>query len=116
MTFEIKISREEPLPKGTYRSVLQSVNLRDTRYGEKLMFAFEVTEHKAEVVGWAKPSSHPNSNACLYSTGINPEIKSMASWGPEDVEGRECLLKLDVYMNSEGRKKNKIVEVLPIKE
>jgi hypothetical protein len=113
MAFEVKVPREEPLPKGPYPGVLQNVVLKDTRYGEKLMFEFGVPEYGAEVIGWAKPSSHPDSNCHRWSTTLNPEIKNKISWGPEDVEGRECLLELDVYTNSEGKKKNKVAGVLP---
>ena len=58
MSFDITFGRGEPLPPGRYRGVLESVDLVDTRYDEKLKFVFKVPDHGAEVVGWAKPSTH----------------------------------------------------------
>jgi len=52
MSFDITFGRGEPLPPGRYRGVLESVDLVDTRYDEKLKFVFQVPDHGAEVVGW----------------------------------------------------------------
>jgi hypothetical protein len=115
MGFDITFGRGEPLPPGRYRSVLESVDLVDTRYDEKLKFVFKVPDHGAEVVGWAKPSNHPRSNAYLYSTALNPAIKTERRFRPEDVVGRECLLDLDIYDGVDG-KKNRIDGILPVEE
>ena len=116
MSFEVTFNRGEPLPPGTYDAVVDSADLKDTRYGEKILFDFAVPEHGARVPGWAKPSSHPKSNCYRWSTAINPAIKANGRFRPEDVVGRKCRLEIDVYMDSEGNKKNRIVQVLPAEE
>ena len=116
MTFDITFEREEPLPPGIYDAVVDSADLRDTRFGEKILFDFTVPEHGARVPGWAKPSNHPKSNAYRWSIAINPAVKANGRFRPEDVVDRKCRLELDVYVNSEGDKKNKIVRVLPAEE
>ena len=67
------------------------------------------------MVGWAKPSAHPRSNAYLYSTALNPAIKTERRFRAEDVVGKECLLDLDIYDSVDG-KKNRIDGILPVEE
>jgi hypothetical protein len=116
MGFDITFGRGEPLPPGIYDAVVDSADLTDTRYGEKILFDFRVPEHGARIPGWARPSAHPKSNAYRWSTAINAAIKANGRFRPEDVVGRKCRLDLDVYVDSEGDKKNKIVRVLPAEE
>ena len=96
MSFEVTFNRGEPLPPGIYDTVVDSTTLKDTRYGEKIMFDFTVPEYGAKVPGWAKPSSHPKSNCYLWSTAINLAIKANGRFRPEYVVGRKCRLDLDV--------------------
>ena len=63
MSFEVTFNREEPLPPGIYDAVVDSADLKDTRYGEKILVGWTVPEHGAKVEGWAKPSSHPSQTA-----------------------------------------------------
>jgi hypothetical protein len=116
MSFDITFDGGEPLPQGIYGAVVDSADLTDTRYGEKILFEFTVLEHGTKVPGWAKPSSHPKSNCYLWSTAINPAIKANGRFRPEDAVGRKCHLELDVYVDSEGSEKNKIIRVLPAEE
>jgi len=116
MSFDITFDGREPLPPGIYGAIVDSADLTDTRYGEKILFEFTLPKHGTKVPGWANPSSHPKSNAYLWSTTLNPSTKDNGRWGPKDVEGRECLLELDIYVDSEGREKNKIVRALPAEE
>src|SRR5215208_5320334 len=116
MSFDITFGRGEPLPPGTYDAIVDSAELKDTRYGEKILFDFTVSEHRTRVLGWAKPSTHPKSNSYRWSTAINAAIKANGRFRPEDVVGRKCRLELDVYVDSEGDQKNKIIRVLPAEE
>ena len=116
MSFDIAFAREDPLPPEIYDAVVDGVDLKDTRYGEKIMFDFAVPEHGAKVAGWAKPSSHHKSNCYLWSTAINPAIKAHGRVRPEDVLGRPCRLELDITESADGEKKNRIIRVLPAEE
>jgi hypothetical protein len=56
------------------------------------------------VVGWAKPSSHPRSNAYLYSTALNPAIKTERRFRPEDVVAKNATHVPDSHLlSSRGR-------------
>jgi hypothetical protein len=116
MSFDITFGRGEPLPPGIYDAVVDSADLKDTRYGEKILVGWTVPEHGAKVEDWAKPSSHPKSNCYLWFTTINPSIKATGRVRPEDILSWPCRLELDVYVDSEGSEKNKIVRVLPAEE
>ena len=116
MSFDITFGRGEPLPPGTYVGVVDSAELKDTRYGEKILVGWEVPKHDARVEGWARPSSHSKSNCYLWFTAINPATKATGRVRPEDILGRSCRLELDVYVDSEGNERNKIIRVLPAEE
>jgi len=51
MSFDITFGRGEPLPPGTYDAIVDSAELKDTRYGEKILFDFTVSEHRTRVLG-----------------------------------------------------------------
>ena len=54
MSFDITFGRGEPLPPDRYRGVLESVELVNTRYDEKLKFVFQYPI--MELRWWAGPS------------------------------------------------------------
>jgi hypothetical protein len=75
------------------------------------MWLFEVPEHNAEVAGFTSLSESTQANAYLWATALNPDIRSMTSWGSEAVVGRGCTLDLTIVEDSKGRMKNKILRV-----
>ena len=109
-----KVKRDGVLEPGIYRAILEALEEKQTKFGNRAFWKFEELETGAEVVGFTSLSSSTQAKAYRWAFSINPEIGSTKNWGPEDVENRECFLELDVYVDSEGRTKNKIIEVLPI--
>jgi hypothetical protein len=114
MSIQLKVRRDEPLEEGSYRAVHKSLEKKETTFGERLMWLFEVPEHNAEVAGFTSLSESTLANAYLWATTLNAEIRSKVSWGPEDVVERECILDLTMVEDSKGREKNKIMRVRPV--
>ena len=114
MSIEFSIRRDEPLEDGSYRALVESLEEKETRFGDRILWKYLVPEHNAEVVGFTSLSASTQANAYLWATALNEEIRSKRSWGPEDVVGRECILDLTTIVDAEGRKKNKIVRVRPL--
>ncbi len=110
MPVSIAILRDEPLEDGTYKAVLRDIQEKETKYGPRLLWLFEVPEHGAEVAGFTSLSTSTMANAYLWATSLNPAVASKNRWGTEDVVGRECLLVLEV-IDTENGQKNKIVKV-----
>jgi hypothetical protein len=115
MSFRIEVKSDKPLEPGTYPAELRSIEEKETQYGERLLWLFDVPEHGAEVAGFTSLSSSRQANAFLWATALNPDIVSQRSWGPEDVEGRQCTLVVGIYEGAKG-KKNKVLEVKPPRE
>jgi hypothetical protein len=113
MSIQLKVRRDEPLEDGSYRAVLKSLEKKETTFGERLMWLFEVPEHNAEVAGFTSLSGITRINAYLWATTLNEDIRSKVSWGPEDVVGREGILDLTIVEDSKGYKKNQIMWVRP---
>ncbi len=112
---KMKIQNHNPLDDGHYRFVLNNIEEKETIYGKRLMWLFEELEQGAEVVGFTSLSTSTQANAYRWALALNPEIQNQRTWTEGDVVGRECCLKVEIVQGSKGPK-NKIVEVLPIKE
>jgi hypothetical protein len=112
MSFSIEVKSDKPLEPGTYSAELKSIEEKETQYGERLLWLFNVPEHGAEVAGFTSRSSSRWANAFLWATALNPNIVGQRSWGPEDVEGKKCTLGVGIYEGARGEK-NKVLEVKP---
>jgi hypothetical protein len=116
MSIQLNVRRDEPLDGGSYRAVLKSLEKKETTFGERLMWLFEVPEHNAEVAGFTSLSKSTQANAYIWATVLNEEIRSMTSWSSEHVVGRECVLDVTIGEDSKRRKKNKILRVRPVRK
>ncbi len=114
MSISFTVRKDEPLEEGSYRAVLKSMEKKTTTFGERILWLFEVPEHNAEVAGFTSLSESTQANAYIWATALNEDIRSMKSWGPGDVVGREAVLDLTVIEDSKGRSKNKILRVRPV--
>ena len=114
MTRKFRVRRDELLKEGLHKATLKYWDEKETRFGERIRWLFEDDEYNVEIAGFTSLSESAKANAYLWATALNEEIRSMSSWGPEDVVGRERILDLTVVEDAEGRKKNKIVRVLPL--
>ncbi len=115
MSITFTVRKDEPLAEGSYRAVLKSMERKTTTYGERILWLFEVSDElSAEVAGFTSLSNSPQANAYLWAKALNEEIRSMKSWGPDAVIGRECVLDVTIVEDQKGREKNKILRVRPV--
>ncbi len=113
MSIDMKILRDEPLDDRTYKAVLRDIQPKDTVFGPRLLWLFEVPEYGAEVAGFTSLSSSTMANAYLWATSLNPTLSSKTQWSEEDIVDKECLLVLEITDSKNG-KRNKIVKVKPV--
>lgn len=111
----MNVRKDEPLKDGLYQAILKSIEEKQTKYGERLMWLFSVPEHGAEVAGFTSLSESTQAKAYLWATALNPEISTKESWGSEDVVGKKCTLVVEAYEDDKGRMKNKVIQVKPPK-
>ncbi len=112
---KMKIQNYKPLDEGCYQFTLKSIEEKETIFGNRLLWLFEELDHGVEVAGFTSLSSSIQANAYIWALALNSEIQNQRIWTEEDVVGRRCCLRVEVVQGSKGPK-NKIVEVLPIKE
>jgi hypothetical protein len=112
MSFRMNVKNEELLEPGAYPAILQSIEQKETQYGERLLWLFYVPEKGAEVAGFTSLSFSRQAYAFLWAIALNPDIAEKRGWGPEDVEGRKCTLVVGVYEGAKGEK-NKVLGVRP---
>src|SRR5215207_1131594 len=96
MSFQMNVRIDEVLEEGSYRAVLENVEEKDTKFGERLMWTFRLPEKNAEVVGFTSMSPSTKANPYLWAQAIMGEIDPKLGWGPEDVIGGECIVVVEV--------------------
>jgi hypothetical protein len=104
---------EKILEDGTYDARLVNVEQKETKYGERLMWTFEVDGEGAEVVGFTSMSPSTKAKAYQWAVAIAGEIDPKSGWGPEDLIGGECVVVLEAAEDAQGTEKNKVTKVKP---
>ncbi len=110
MSFKINVNHAKTIEPDEYHAVLESVEEKDTKYGERLMWLFRVPDHGVEVAGFTSRSGSTLSKPYRWAKALNPAVAGESSWGPDDVVGKECTVVVDVYQGDKG-KKNRVSEV-----
>ncbi len=113
MTFRMNVRVDAIFDEGDYRAVLENVEQKATKFGERLMWTFRLIDKNGEVVGFTSMSPRTNANPYQWALAIMGEIDPKVGWGPEDVIGGECVVVLEVAEDAQGVKKNKVVKVKP---
>jgi hypothetical protein len=116
MSFRMQVKVERVLEEGTYVATLANVEKKETKFGERLMWTFDIPEENTEVVGFTSTSYSTKANAYSWAKAIMGEIDPKIGWGPEDVIGSECVVVLEVAEDAQGFEKNKVVKVKPPKK
>jgi len=104
---------DQVFEEGSYRAILDNVEPKDTKFGERLMWTFRLPEEDAEVVGFTSMSPSTKANAYGWAVAIMGDIDPKKGWGPEDVIGGECIVALEITEDAQGVRKNKVVRVKP---
>jgi len=116
MSFRMDVRVDIVLEEGAYQAVLENVEEKETKFGERLMWTFSLADRNAEVVGFTSMSPSTKANAYRWAEAIMGEVDPMAGWGPEDVIGGRCTVVLGVAEDAQGEEKNKVVRVKPPRE
>jgi hypothetical protein len=104
---------EKVLEDGAYDAKLVNVEQKETKFGDRLMWTFEVDGQNTEVVGFTSMSPSTKAKAYQWAAAIAGEIDPKLGWGPEDLVGGECVVVLEAAEDSQGAEKNKVVKVKP---
>jgi len=102
---------EKVLEGGTYDAKLVDVEQKETKFGDRLMWTFQVNGETTEVVGFTSMSPSTKAKAYQWAAAIAGEIDPKLGWGPEDLIGGECVVVLEVAEDAQGTEKNKVVKV-----
>jgi hypothetical protein len=115
MSFHMDVRVDRVFEEGSYRAILENVEEKETKFGERLMWSFLLPDENAEVVGFTSMSPSTKANAYRWAEAIMGEIDPKVGWGPEDVIGGECVVVLEITEDAQGVQKNKVVRVKPAK-
>jgi hypothetical protein len=108
---EVKV--EKVLEDGAYDAKLVNVEQKETKFGDRLMWTFQIDGENTEVVGFTSMSLSTKAKAYQWAAAIAGEIEPKLGWGPEDLIGGECVVVLDAAEDAQGTEKNKVVKVKP---
>src|SRR5919199_2560661 len=104
---------EKVLEDGAYEARLVNVEQKETKFGDRLMWTFEVDGEDTEVVGFTSMSPSTKAKAYQWASAIAGLIDHELGWGPEDLIGGECVVVLEAAEDAQGTEKNKVVKVKP---
>src|SRR3712207_3009682 len=104
---------EKILQAGAYDAKVFNVEDKETKFGIRIMWTFDLPGENTQVVGFTSMSPSTKAKAYEWASAIMGEIDPKVGWGPEDVIGGECVVVLEVVEDAQGTKKNKVVKVKP---
>jgi hypothetical protein len=104
---------EKVLEAGAYDARLMKVERKETKFGDRLMWTFEVNGENTEVVGFTSMSPSTKAKAYQWASAIAGEIDPRLGWGPEDLIGGECIVVLEAAEDALGTEKNRVAKVKP---
>jgi hypothetical protein len=116
LSFRMNVREDKVLKDGAYPAQVLNVEKKETRFGERLMWPFEVPSENTEVVGFTSMSPSTKARAYEWAAAITGEIDPTIGWGPEDVIGGGCTVVLEEAEDAQGVKKNKVVKVKPTRK
>jgi hypothetical protein len=116
LSFRMDVKVEKVLEDGAYDAKLINVEQKETKFGDRLMWTFEVDGENTEVVGFTSMSPSTKAKAYQWAVAIAGEIDPKVGWGPEDLIGGECVVVLEAAEDAQGSEKNKVVKVKPVRK
>ena len=116
MSFRMDVKVEKILEDGAYDAKLVNVEQKETKFGDRLMWTFEIDGGNVEVVGFTSMSPSTKAKAYLWAAAIVGEVDPKLGWGPEDLIGGECVVVLEAAEDAQGTEKNKVAKVKPTKK
>jgi hypothetical protein len=116
LSFRMDVKVEKVLKDGAYDAKLINVEQKETKFGDRLMWTFEVDGENVEVVGFTSMSPSTKAKAYQWAAAIMGEIDPKLGWGPEDVIGGECVVVLEAVEDDQGTKKNRVVKIKPARK
>src|SRR5215217_2106854 len=108
---DVKVERV--LEEGIYDAKLVNLEQKETKFGDRLMWAFEIDGEGVEVVGFTSMSPSTKAKAYQWADAITGQIDPGLGWGPEDLIGGGCMVVLEAAEDAQGIEKNKVVKVKP---
>jgi hypothetical protein len=113
VSFRMNVKVEKTLEDGAYDAKLVNLEQKETKFGDRLMWTFEVAGENTEVVGFTSMSPSTKAKAYQWAVAIAGGIDPTVGWGPEDLLGGECVVVLEAAEDAQGAEKNKVVKVKP---
>ena len=107
------VKAEKICEDGAYNAKVFNVEDKETKFGSRIMWTFDLPGENTQVVGFTSMSPSTKAKAYEWASAIMGEIDPKAGWGPEDLIGGECVVVLEVVEDAQGTEKNKVVKVKP---
>ncbi len=113
MSFRMDVKVENVLEDGAYDAKVFNVEQKETKFGSRIMWTFDLSGENIQVVGFTSMSPSTKAKAYEWAAAIMGEIDPKLGWGPEDLIGGECVVVLEIAEDAQGTEKNKVVKVKP---
>jgi hypothetical protein len=117
MTWKMEVRKDDPAPPGWHEAECRKVEDVDTAFGIRLRWMFWPLKLGIEVSGWTSMSPSTKARAYQWAEVLNGgPIDPKVGWGPETVEGKRCVVKVEEYKDTKGELRTKVTEIKPLDE
>jgi hypothetical protein len=113
LSFRMDVKVEKVLEAGAYDAKVVNVEQKGTKFGDRIMWTFDLPGENTQVVGFTSMSPSTKAKAYQWAETIMGEIDPKLGWGPEDLIGGDCVVVLEAAEDAQGTEKNKVVKVKP---
>ncbi len=91
----MRVQEDRVLTPGPYQAVLDTIEVKETINGERLMWTFGIPQENTQVVGFSSLNEKTSAKAYSWAGAIAGQIDPREGWGPETVEGKRCTIYVD---------------------
>jgi hypothetical protein len=117
VTWRMEVREDKPVPPGWHEAECRQVEDVDTVHGTRLRWKYKLPKIGAEVSGWTSMSPSTKARAYQWAEVLNGgPIDPAVGWGPDTVEGKRCIVKVESYKDSKGETRTKVAEIKAIEE
>jgi hypothetical protein len=113
VSWSVTTEKDRILPEGNYQAIVADLEKIDTTFGERIMWKFHVPAEDVTVVGFSSLSASLKSKGARWARAILGIVEDKFNWGPEELKGKPCTIKVDVSEDADGYERNIVEKVKP---
>lgn len=108
---KINVKSTQVLEDGSYPATLVNIEEKETTYGERLMWSFEI-DYEGQTLGkegWTSKSDSEMGNLVKWAKAILGDVGS--DFDTDDLLGKPCTVVIETYEDKDSNERDKVKNV-----